>query len=81
MDCFLFGAQTIDRSNEASLADWTEIDLRKKVWLMAAGKYKSEKAWVMPLTKEAIKISRAQHSAKYQGGRVFSTLDGVKIDD
>ena len=48
---------------------------------MPAGKYKSEKAWVMPLTREAIKILRAQPSAKYQEGRVFSTLDGGKIGD
>ncbi|MBQ86757.1 MAG: hypothetical protein CMQ16_10175 [Gammaproteobacteria bacterium] len=58
MDCFLFGVQKVARSNEARLADWNEIDLRKKVWRMPAGKYKSDKAWVIPLTKEAIKISR-----------------------
>jgi integrase len=48
---------------------------------MPAGKYKSEKAWVIPLTREAIRILRAQPSAKYQEGRVFSTLDGDKIGD
>ena len=77
--CFLFGVLTIARSNEARLVDWDEINLRKKIWLMPAGKYKSEKAWVIPLTREAIKILRAQPSAKYQEGRVFSTLDGGKI--
>ena len=53
----------------------------KKVWRMPAGKYKSEKDWVIPLTRETIKILKAQPSAKYQEGRVFSTLDGGKIGD
>lgn len=79
--CFLFGVLTIARSSEARLVDWDEIDLRKKVWRMPAGKYKSEKDWVIPLTREAIKILKAQPSAKYQEGRVFSTLDGGKIGD
>lgn len=68
-------------SNEARLVDWAEIDRRKKICLMPAGKYKSEKAWVIPLTREAIKLLRAQPSAKYKGGRVFSTLDGGKLGD
>lgn len=79
--CFLFGVLTVARSNEARLVDWDEIDLRKKVWRMPAGKYKSEKDWVIPLTRETIKILKAQPSAKYQEGRVFSTLDGGKIGD
>ena len=53
----------------------------KKVWRMPAGKHKSEKDWVIPLTRETIKILKAQPSAKYQEGRVFSTLDGGKIGD
>ena len=48
---------------------------------MPADKYQSEKAWAIPLTREAIKILRAQPSAKYREGRVFSTLDGGKIGD
>jgi integrase len=79
--CFLFGVLTVARSNEARLVDWGEIDLRKKVWRMPAGKYKSEKSWVIPLTREAIKILKAKPSAKYQEGRAFSTLDGGKIGD
>ena len=79
--CFLFGVLTVARSNEARLVDWGEIDLRKKVWRMPADKYKSEKSWVIPLTREAIKILKAKPSAKYQEGRAFSTLDGGKIGD
>ena len=81
LHCFLFGVLTVARSNEARLVDWDEIDLRKKVWRMPAGKYKSEKDCVVPLTREAIKILKAQPSAKYQEARVFSTLDGGKIGD
>ena len=79
--CFLFGVPTVASSNEARLVDWDEIDLRKKIWRMPAGKYKSEKDWVIPLTRETIKILKAQPSAKYKEGRVFSTLDGGKIGD
>ena len=78
---FLFGVLTVARSNEARLVDWDEIDLRRTVWRMPARRYKSEKAWVMPLAREAIKILKAQPSAKYQEARVFSTLDGGKIGD
>ena len=79
--CFLFGVLTVARSNEARLVDWDEIDLQKKVWRMPAGKYKSEKDCVIPLTREAIKILKAQPSAKYREARVFSTLDGGQIGD
>ena len=73
--------QAIARSNGARLVDRAEIDLRKKVWHMPTGKYKSEKAWVIPLTRAAIKILRTQRSPKYQEGRVFSTVDGSRIGD
>lgn len=57
--CFLFGVLTVARSNEARLVDCGEIDLRKKVWRMPAGEYKSEKDWVISLTREAIKILKS----------------------
>ena len=59
LHCFLFGVLTVARSNEARLVDWDEIDLRKEVWRIPAGKYKSEKDWGIPLTREAIKIHKA----------------------
>jgi integrase len=56
--------------------DWDEIDVANKVWRVPAGKYKSENNWAIPLCKEAIKILKAQPSARHKEGRVFSRLDG-----
>ncbi len=81
VQCMLFGLLTQARSNEARLVTWDEIDLKAKVWHMPASRYKSDSAWAIPLSNEAIKIIKAQPSARHKEGRIFSRLDGGPIHD
>ena len=79
--CLAFQILTVSRPSEARLADWSEIDLEQKVWFIPnsdAELRKSEKHWLVPLTREAIKILKAQGPKKT--GRIFSN-DGKVIPD
>ncbi len=76
VQCMMFLILTVSRSEEARHVDWDEIDVANKVWRVPGGKYKSENNWAIPLCKEAIKILKAQPSARHKEGRVFSRLDG-----
>lgn len=81
VQCMMFGILTQARSNEARLVTWEEIDLKDKVWHVPASKYKSDNDWAIPLCNEAIKIIKAQPSARHKEGRIFSRLDGGPIPD
>ena len=81
VQCMMFGILTQARSNEARLVTWEEIDLTENVWHVPAGKYKSDNDWAIPLCSEAIKIIKAQSSARHKEGRIFSRLDGGPIHD
>ena len=77
--CLIFQILTVARPSEARLADWSEIDLEQKVWFIPNSDSelrKSEKHWLVPLTKEAIKILKAQGPQKK--GRIFNN-DGKQI--
>ena len=78
--CLAFIILTISRPTEARLADWSEIDLVKKIWNIptdAEGR-KSDVEWKIPLTDQAVKILASMPSRE---GRIFSTLAGRKIPD
>ena len=81
VQCMMFGILTQARSNEARLVTWEEIDLTENVWHVPASKYKSDNDWAIPLCSEAIKIIKAQPSARLKEGRIFSRLDGGPIHD
>ena len=81
VQCMMFGILTQARSNEARLVTWEEIDLTENVWHVPASKYKSDNDWAIPLCSEAIKIIKAQPSARHKEGRIFSRLDGGPIHD
>ena len=78
--CLAFIILTISRPTEARLADWSEIDLEKKIWNIptdAEGR-KSDVEWKIPLTDQAVRILESMPSRE---GRIFSTLAGRKIPD
>ena len=79
VQCMVFMILTVSRSQEARLADWKEIDLKKKIWRQPAGKYKSELDWDIPLCPTAIKILKAQPSYPKKQGRIFSTIEGGEL--
>ena len=69
----IFQILTVARPSEARLADWSEIDLEQKVWFIPnsdAELRKSDKEWMVPLCKEAIKILKDQGPKKK--GRIFN---------
>lgn len=47
---------TMTRSNEAAKAEWTEIDLGKKQWVIPAERMKMKREHIVPLTKQTIAI-------------------------
>ena len=79
--CLIFQILTVARPSEARLADWSEIDMEQKVWFIPNSDSelrKSDKHWLVPLSKEAIKILKAQGPEKK--GRIFNN-DGKVIPD
>lgn len=83
VDCFIFGMLACTRSNCTRIADWADIDLKKKVWTVPKEKVgkKTKKDWPIPLHPRAIAIIKAQPSAKRKEGRIFSSLKKAKLSD
>ena len=83
VDCFIFGMLACTRSNCTRIADWADIDLKKKVWTVPKEKVgkKTKKDWPIPLHPRAIEIIKAQPSAKRKEGRIFSSLKHAKLND
>jgi integrase len=61
---------TAARSGEVRGAQWGEIDLAKKVWVVPAERMKAKREHRVPLSTQAIKLLKAQPSYK-SGGIVF----------
>lgn len=83
VDCFIFGMLACTRSNCTRIADWADIDLKKKVWTVPKEKVgkKTKKNWPIPLHPRAIAIIKAQPSARIKKGRIFSSLKHAKLSD
>ena len=83
IDCFIFGILSCTRSECTREADWEDIDLTKKLWIVPPEKVgkKTKKTWHIPLHPRAIMIIQAQPSAQKKKGRIFSTLAGKTIPD
>ena len=56
--CMLFGALTATRCSEFALAEWSEIDLKKKIWSIPPERRKDRKQYPhrVPLSPWAIKV-------------------------
>ncbi|MGF6974924.1 integrase [Paraburkholderia sp. JPY465] len=54
--CLEFSILTASRSGEARFAEWTEIDLEKKVWSVPAEKMKAKKEHRVPLSPAAVRL-------------------------
>jgi integrase len=54
--CLEFSILTAARSGEARFAEWTEIDLEKKVWSVPAEKMKAKKEHRVPLSPAAVRL-------------------------
>lgn len=54
--CLEFSILTAARSGEARFAEWSEIDLNKKVWSVPAEKMKAKKEHRVPLSPAAVRL-------------------------
>ena len=61
---------TAARSGEVRGAQWSEIDLTKKIWVVPAERMKAKREHRVPLSTQAIKLLKAQPSYK-SGGLIF----------
>ena len=73
--CMLFGALTATRCSEFALAEWSEIDLKKKIWSIPPERRKDRKQYPhrVPLSPWAIKVLKRsclrQKAFYFQAGR------------
>lgn len=51
-----FTILTVARTSETLLMDWTEVDLKKKTWIVPAAKIKAERDHRVPLSEAAIEV-------------------------
>jgi len=58
------------RSGEVAHADWSEIDLTKKLWTIPAGRMKADRQHRIPLSEEALALLTAPLPAKRHAGGV-----------
>jgi integrase len=68
---------TGQRKSEVAEAQWTELDLSKKLWTIPKERMKADAAHVVPLADDVIAILRSLPRFK-KGNHVFSTDFGVK---
>jgi integrase len=61
--------QTFVRTKELRTAPWTEIDLDRAEWRIAAQRMKMREAHIVPLSRQAVALLRELHT--YTGGRDF----------
>jgi integrase len=68
--CLKFCILTAVRTSEAIGADWSEIDVKKKLWTIPAGRMKMDRDHAVPLTDAAIALLGKPQKA----GLVFRVL-------
>jgi integrase len=68
---------TGQRRNEVAGAQWSEIDLKEKLWTIPAGRMKAGAAHEVPLSDDAVKLLKSLPHGK-AGDFVFSQSDGVR---
>ncbi len=78
--CFEFLILTATRSGEARLMRWTEVDLRKRTWIIPAARTKTGKEHRVPLSLRACEILR-ESQAKSESALVFPSARGKALSD
>ncbi|ATU90622.1 tyrosine-type recombinase/integrase [Phyllobacterium zundukense] len=67
-------AHLYPRPGELRLADWSEFDLDKGVWIIPAARTKMRREHVKPLSAQAIEILKVQQSLTGGAGLVFPSV-------
>ncbi len=79
--CFEFQVLTATRSGEVQLANWEEVDLRKRTWIIPVARTKTDKEHRAPLSVRALALL---HDAKKSGLRhalIFPSASGNPLSD
>lgn len=79
--CFEFQVLTVTRSGEVRLAEWSEINVTKKMWSIPATRTKTGKEHRVPLPTRALALLK---DAKKSGGGspfVFPSAQGRPLSD
>lgn len=58
--CMKFGILNANRSIEARMCEWKDIDLDEQIWTIPASKMKKKKEHRIPLSEQAMEILKAQ---------------------
>ena len=74
----LFAILTATRSGEVRGAQWSEIDLKQKIWTIPADRMKAGKEHVVPLSDEAVTVLKALAGDK---DLVFPSIRGKELSD
>jgi len=72
---------TAARSGEVRGAQWSEIDLAKKVWTVPPGRMKAKREHRVPLSKQAVAILRALPSRETGGLLLPGSKPTIKLSD
>lgn len=80
---FEFLILTATRTNEVLEAQWLEIDLDKKLWVIPASRMKAKREHQVPLSERCIAILRAAHKLNANAkGHIFpGTVSGKSLSN
>jgi integrase len=77
---FKFLILTATRTNEVLEAEWSEIDLDKKLWTISKARMKSNRDHVVPLSELAMQILHEMQEIKVSNYIFPGTIDGEPMD-
>ena len=79
--CIEFLVLTAARSGEARLAPWSEIDLKRKEWVIPPERMKMSRPHRVPLSERAMQVLTAAEKLRDASGLVFPSLRGKALSD
>ena len=78
--CFEFQVLTATRSGEVRLAEWAEIDVPKKMWIIPAARTKTGREHRVPLSSRACEILREVQTSR-ESALVFPSARSKALSD
>ena len=80
--CLEFLILTCTRTTEAREATWSEIDFKKKIWVLSAERMKAKKGHVVALSNKAIELLKSivpngDYIFSFNGKKAISTIDNI----
>ena len=79
--CFEFQVLTATRSGEVRLAEWSEIDVTKKMWAIPASRTKTGKEHRVPLSARALALLQDAKKSGVGSPLVFPSARGKPLSD